>query len=122
MKPLADSDWLLSEGFARLRERFAVPEEFAPEVIAEVERMASRVPDAHADWTGRGFVTLDPATSTDLDQAFVIEPAGADLLFHYALADIAGSCRRAGRWRRKPGSVMSRSIFPTERRGSIRRC
>ena len=35
------------------------------------------------------FVTLDPASSTDLDQAFAIETAGADLLLHYAIADVA---------------------------------
>ena len=35
------------------------------------------------------FVTLDPAGSTDLDQAFAIEPAGADLILHYAIADVA---------------------------------
>lgn len=50
--------------------------------------MAGRAPDAHADWTDRSFITLDPATSTDLDQAFGIEAAGGDLLLNYALADI----------------------------------
>jgi exoribonuclease R len=34
-------------------------------------------------------VTLDPASSTDLDQAFAIEPSGSDLLLHYAIADVA---------------------------------
>lgn len=32
-------------------------------------------------------MTLDPAASTDLDQAFAIEAAGADLVLHYAIAD-----------------------------------
>lgn len=50
--------------------------------------MANRAATAHADWTHRPFLTLDPATSTDLDQAFTIEAAGGDLLLHYALADI----------------------------------
>ena len=39
--------------------------------------------------TGLPFVTLDPAASTDLDQAFTIERAGADLLLRYAIADVA---------------------------------
>ena len=81
---------MLGEGLARLRERFAVPAEFPREVLAVAEAAAARRPDAHADWTDRDFVTLDPASSTDLDQAFVIEPAGNDLLLHYALADIGG--------------------------------
>lgn len=105
MKALADPDRLLGEGLARLRERFAVPAEFAPEVLAEAERMATRKPDSHADWTAKPFLTLDPATSTDLDQAFVIEEAGADLLLHYALADIGwfvpeGGAMEAEAWTR----------------------
>lgn len=105
MKTLADPDRLLGEGLARLHARFAVPAEFPPEVLAEAERAASRAPAAHADWTDRPFVTLDPAASTDLDQAFHIEPAGTDLLLHYALADVSwfvpeGSALEAEAWAR----------------------
>lgn len=105
MRALRDPDRLLSEGLASLRQRFSVPAEFPPGVLAEAERMAARAPDAHADWTGHAFVTLDPATSTDLDQAFVIEPAGGDLLLHYALADIGwfvpeGGALEAEAWAR----------------------
>ena len=42
----------------------------------------------HVDRTDRAFVTLDPARSTDLDQAFAIERAGDDLVLHYAIADV----------------------------------
>lgn len=74
-------------------------------MLAEAEQTGARAPDAHADWTDRPFVTLDPATSTDLDQAFHIEKAGADLLLHYALADVAwfvpvGGTLEAEAWRR----------------------
>lgn len=105
MKTLADPDRLLGEGLAALRRRFGVPAEFPPEALAEAERMATRAPGAHEDWTDRSFVTLDPATSTDLDQAFVIEPGGADLLLHYALADVGwfvdpGGALEAEAWRR----------------------
>lgn len=67
--------------------------------------MAGRAPDSHADWTDRAFVTLDPATSTDLDQAFHIEEAGRDLLLHYALADVGwfvpeGGAMEAEAWTR----------------------
>lgn len=34
-------------------------------------------------------MTLDPAPSTDLDQAFSIERAGTDLILHYAIADVS---------------------------------
>ena len=88
MKVLADPDRLLGEGLAAIRTQYAIPAAFPREVLAEAETTKDRAPTEHADWTQREFVTLDPATSTDLDQAFVIEPAGADLILHYALADI----------------------------------
>jgi exoribonuclease R len=51
------------------------------------------------------FVTLDPAPSTDLDQAFAIEASGGDLILHYAIADVAwfvddGGAIDAEAWRR----------------------
>ena len=58
-------------------------------MLATAEAAARRVPTAHVDRTGIPFVTLDPATSTDLDQAFAIEAAGTDLLLRYAIADVA---------------------------------
>ena len=88
MKTLADPDRLLGEGLDAIRAQYAVPTDFPPEVLAEAQRTKDRLPTAHADWMQREFVTLDPATSTDLDQAFTIEPAGGDLILHYALADI----------------------------------
>lgn len=88
-----------------MRERFAVPAGFPPEVLAEAEQAAIRSADAHADWTSRPFVTLDPASSTDLDQAFSIDNAGEDLLLHYALADVGwfvakGGALEAEAWKR----------------------
>ena len=88
MKALGDPDPLLGEGLAAIRAQYAIPDGFPREVLAEAERTKSRAPSEHADWTGREFVTLDPESSTDLDQAFVIEPAGDDLILHYALADV----------------------------------
>ena len=105
MKALADPDRLLGEGLAAIRLQYAIPADFPPEVLAEAESTRTRALTDHADWTAREFVTLDPATSTDLDQAFVIEPAGGDLILHYALADIgwfvpAGGALEAEAWRR----------------------
>src|SRR6478672_10695860 len=105
MKALADPDRLLGEGLAAIRAQYAIPADFPPEVLAEAETTKNRAPTAHADWTAREFVTLDPASSTDLDQAFVIESAGADLILHYALADIGwfvpeGGTMEAEAWKR----------------------
>jgi exoribonuclease R len=42
-----------------------------------------------AVFVDRPFVTLDPAASTDLDQAFCMERIGGDIILHYAIADVA---------------------------------
>ena len=89
MKALHDPDRLLADGLAAIRAQFQVPDSFPPAVLAEAESAAQRTPADHADRTALPFVTLDPASSTDLDQAFAIESAGADLLLHYAIADVA---------------------------------
>lgn len=105
MKTLADPDRLLGDGLAAIRAQYAIPATFPAEVLAEAETTKGRALTDHADWTQREFVTLDPAISTDLDQAFVIEPAGADLILHYALADIGwfvptGGAMEAEAWKR----------------------
>lgn len=88
MKAISDPDRLLSDGLAAIRTQFQVPEHFPAQAEAAAEEAARRVPSDHADWTARAFVTLDPASSTDLDQAFAIERAGGDILLHYAIADV----------------------------------
>ncbi len=94
MKSLRDPQNLLAEGIAEIRAQFKVPAGFPLEVeSAAAAAAAGRPPTAHADWTDRPFVTLDPAGATDLDQAFAVEragsQAGADILLHYAIADVA---------------------------------
>ncbi len=89
MKTLIDPRNALSQGLAALRVRFKVPEGFPPEVVAAAQAAAQRAPSEHVDGTERPFVTLDPASSTDLDQAFAIEASGGDLLLHYAIADVS---------------------------------
>jgi exoribonuclease R len=88
MKMLRDPQCLLADGLAQLRQQFQVPDSFPPAVLAAAETAAGRQPSEHADWLDRAFVTLDPAGSTDLDQAFAIESARADWLLHYAIADV----------------------------------
>ena len=76
MKTLVDPHQALSQGLAEIRTRFKVPDAFPPEVLAAAEASAQRRPTAHVDRTERAFVTLDPAASIDLDQAFAIEARG----------------------------------------------
>jgi VacB/RNase II family 3'-5' exoribonuclease len=89
MKSLIDRDGALSRGLADIRVQFCVPASFPAGVSAEAELAAARSVSGHSDWTHRPFVTLDPEASRDLDQAFSIERAGADLILHYAIADVA---------------------------------
>ncbi|MDB5694161.1 MAG: ribonuclease [Alphaproteobacteria bacterium] len=105
MKSLVDPTGALASGLAGIRSEFQVPASFPPDVAAAAETAARRPPTEHADRTGRPFVTLDPAASTDLDQAFAIEAAGSDLLLHYAIADVAwfvedGGAVDAEAWKR----------------------
>ena len=89
MKTLIDSSQTLASGLSEIRAQFRVPEGFPPEIEAAAKMATKRVPDDHADRTAVPFVTLDPASSTDLDQAFSIERSGADIILHYAIADVA---------------------------------
>ena len=93
MKTLIDPQSLLEGGLAAIRTEFQVPAGFAPEVLVAADSAAKRAPTAHVDRTDVAFVTLDPAHSTDLDQAFAIEQTGAaaggDIILRYAIADVA---------------------------------
>lgn len=84
------------DGFAQLYEDFDVPRDFPPAVL-EAAEVAARRPlgdgkSPHVDRTDLHFLTLDPASSTDLDQAFAIEMAAggdeADVILRYAIADV----------------------------------
>ena len=86
----------LSTGFASIAEQFHLPSHFPPEVVVAADNATknegSKLPlwiSQRRDATDIHFVTLDPASSTDLDQAFAIEQDGADLVLSYALADVS---------------------------------
>ena len=139
MKTLADPTNALAAGLAAIRAQFQVPAAFPDAVLAAAEAAARRMPDRHVDRTALPFVTLDPATSTDLDQAFTIERSGVDLLLRYAIADTAwfvddGDVIDAEAWRRgttfylpdgKAGlyppvlSEDTASLLPTGRRPAV---
>jgi len=105
MKALIDPENALAHGLATIRTQFQVPASFPAEVLAAADIAAKRAPTEHVDRTSWPFVTLDPASSTDLDQAFTIDRDGDDLLLHYAIADVAwfvddGGAIDAEAWRR----------------------
>jgi exoribonuclease R len=105
MKALVDPEHILADGLTAIRAQFQVPAGFSDEVVADAERAAARKPDQHVDRTDLPFVTLDPASSTDLDQAFCLSRDGGTLLLHYAIADVGwfvddGSALDLEAWRR----------------------
>jgi exoribonuclease R len=80
---------LMSAGLDRIRAEEGIPERFPAAVADAADAAAARRPGPeHVDRTGARFVTLDPASSIDLDQAFTIEVAGSDIVLHYAIADV----------------------------------
>jgi exoribonuclease R len=79
----------LAAGLEAIRQQFKVPGEFSAEVLLAADAAAARRPGAeHVDRTDVHYVTLDPATSTDLDQAFAIDVVGDDIVLRYAIADV----------------------------------
>lgn len=86
---IPDAPAELVEGLGRLQETLDVPDAFPDAVVAEAERAASAVVLPDADLTDIPFVTIDPAESTDLDQALHLARTGDGYLVHYAIADVA---------------------------------
>lgn len=86
----------LARGFADIRRQLDVPVGFPPAVLAEAEAVAARgpvvppgaAPDV-ADRTDLPLITIDPPTSTDLDQAYGAEHTGDGYRVWYAIADVA---------------------------------
>ncbi len=94
----------MSAGLDRIRQDGSIPGPFPAAVLAACDVATQRSPGAeHRDRTDRSFVTLDPATSVDLDQAFDVEQSGADLLLHYAIADVG--------WFVRPGDPLDVEAF-----------
>lgn len=89
MKAINDRPRALGVGLAAIRTQFQLPAAFPPQVEGAAENAARRGLGNHLDRTGIPFVTLDPASSMDLDQAFAIEQSGGDLVLRYAIADTA---------------------------------
>ncbi|MDO4784028.1 MAG: RNB domain-containing ribonuclease [Propionibacteriaceae bacterium] len=89
----------ISGRLTELCSELGVPEGFPPEVLAEAEALASggwRF-ETHADLTDVPFVTIDPPSSMDLDQAVHIEACGEGFLVSYAIADVGAWIPPGGR-------------------------
>ncbi len=93
--------------FTALRRELELPERFPPAAQAEAVQVAGGPPPLPGtDRTGLPFVTIDPPTSMDLDQAMCLQRRdGGGYRVHYAIADVAAYVRPDGAlaeetWRR----------------------
>lgn len=89
----AQDESLLSEIHDRidalLVEAEDLPVEFPSHVLAAAEEAAGDMPqEDRVDLTDIPFVTLDPASSTDLDQAMHLEQTDGGFRVRYAIADV----------------------------------
>ncbi|MBG0565769.1 RNB domain-containing ribonuclease [Actinoplanes aureus] len=83
--------------FSVLRRELQLPGEFSAAVLAEAVEAARVTPLPELDRTGVPFVTIDPATSRDLDQAMHLSRrAGGGYRVQYAIADVASYVRPGG--------------------------
>jgi exoribonuclease R len=83
----------IRDGIARIQAELEVTPDFPPDVLAAAEAAAAapRLPDL--DRTDLDFVTIDPESAQDLDQAVHVErdtaPGGeGGYVVHYAIADL----------------------------------
>ena len=103
MKTIKDWSGALVSGLAAIRHQYHLSADFPPEVEAAAERAAQRSLSGLADRTAVPFVTLDPKSSVDLDQAFAIEQSGSDLILRYAIADVGSFVA--------PGDLLDREAW-----------
>ncbi|MFQ4149186.1 RNB domain-containing ribonuclease [Arthrobacter sp. LAPM80] len=78
----------LAHALAALGDEFKLPGDFTPEVLAEVDAVIAGHELPAPDLTALPFITIDPPTSQDLDQAMYLERSGDGYAVHYAIADV----------------------------------
>ena len=90
-----DVDGQLADGLAQLRAELRIPVEFGAAAQADAQTAADRGPSDvvgrpadRRDATDLPFLTIDPATSMDLDQALHIAWSGTGWRVSYAIADL----------------------------------
>ncbi|GAA3941081.1 RNB domain-containing ribonuclease [Actinoplanes auranticolor] len=89
--------WAPHIDFSQLRRELELPAEFPPDAMREAREAATGVTLPAVDRTDIPFVTVDPATSRDLDQAMELTRRSAGgYRVRYAIADVASYVRPGG--------------------------
>ncbi|MDX3453551.1 RNB domain-containing ribonuclease [Streptomyces sp. ME02-8801-2C] len=106
----------LRAALTALRTELGVPDGFPPAVLAEADRAAMAPPPPAVDATDIPFLTIDPPTSTDLDQAMHLSrrPAGG-FRVRYAIADVAAFVVPGGTLDKETHRRVTTLYFPDEK-------
>ena len=86
----------LTARFGAVRDEFGIHPDFPEAVIEEARRAAEGASLPDLDETAVPFVTIDPASSQDLDQAMFLERAGEGYRVRYAIADVPAFVKVGG--------------------------
>ncbi|MET3718218.1 MULTISPECIES: RNB domain-containing ribonuclease [unclassified Arthrobacter] len=86
----------LAAALSALRTELELPGPYPAEAVRDAEAAVAAHQLPAADLTDVEFLTIDPASSTDLDQALSIERAGAGYRVLYAIADVPSFVRPGG--------------------------
>lgn len=89
-------DAVLRRGLAAIAEELEVSATFSPAVEREAAECAAAPRLPGLDRTDIPFVTIDPESARDLDQALHIERRGSGFRVFYAIADVAAFVRPGG--------------------------
>ncbi|WP_350001855.1 RNB domain-containing ribonuclease [Pseudarthrobacter sp. WHRI 8279] len=78
----------LEAALSALRTELELPNEYPKDAVKDAEAAVSALQLPAHDLTAIDFITIDPASSTDLDQALYIERDGSGYRVLYAIADV----------------------------------
>ncbi|MEU6230433.1 RNB domain-containing ribonuclease [Streptomyces sp. NPDC047042] len=106
----------LRAALTALRAELGVPDGFPPAVLAEADRAAMALPPPAVDATDIPFLTIDPPTSTDLDQAMHLSRRpGGGFRVRYAIADVAAFVVPGGTLDKETHRRVTTLYFPDEK-------
>ncbi|MDF3143894.1 MULTISPECIES: RNB domain-containing ribonuclease [unclassified Streptomyces] len=105
----------LRAALTALRAELGVSGSFPPEVLAEAERAAKAPALPPYDATDVPFFTIDPPTSTDLDQAMHLSRQDTGYRVRYAIADVAAFVVPSGALDRETHRRVTTLYFPDEK-------
>jgi exoribonuclease R len=89
--------WAPRIDFSVIRRELDLPIEFPPDALREAESAATATPMPATDRTDVPFVTIDPASSRDLDQAMHLSRRDSGgYRVRYAIADVASYVQPGG--------------------------